>query len=73
MSTKPKTNKLMESTNCQTGTPNGIRDNITIGDVNGTILAITEMVLSGLLAEEVIIINPTIMGKVTGRVNCCAS
>ncbi|MCY1553167.1 hypothetical protein D9M68_896220 [compost metagenome] len=70
---KPSTRQAAEASNCQVGTPNGMRAIITIGEVSGKILPNTAIPLLGSLITAVIRIKLKMIGKVMMVVNCCAS
>ena len=69
----PATNSIIEVSNWYQGTPLGMRPIITIGEVNGIMLAHTMMELSGVFKLLLIIMNAKMMGMVMGNISDCAS
>ena len=63
----------MDSISCQSGTPNGSRAIIKIGEVNGNKLKNNEALLSGFSNITPINIKLAIIGREIGRVNWFAS
>ena len=63
----------MEMAICQMGTPNGIRAIITMGEVSGIIEHQNESGLSGFCMVPIATIKPSMIGMVTGSINCCVS
>ncbi len=58
---------------CQYGTPKGIRAIITIGEVKGIIENQKAIELSGFCMVPMATIRASIIGIVTGSINCCVS
>lgn len=70
----PAARVAIDTANCQTGTPNGIRTIITIGEVKGMTESQKESGLEGLLiTKEVDRIKAKMSGSVTGSINCWVS
>ena len=70
---KPNTSKPSDSTNSQTGTPNGIRAIITIGEVKGMIDVQKASGPSGDFKTVATTKIPRINGIVTGHMNWLVS
>ena len=71
---KPNTISAILSTNSQVGTPKATLAIMATGEVNGMIDSQKLTVPSGSgMTNMKVPKNPMIMGKVIGKVNCCAS
>src|SRR5688500_1480094 len=74
---KPTTSNTILRPNYQyrtvSGTPKGMRDIITTGEVNGIMLAQVAKELLGSLMELIIIIMARMIGNMIGKVRLCAS
>ena len=69
----PPTSDSIETAICQNGGEEANRPIITIGEVNGIILAQTITGLSGLSIFDDIIINANMIGIMMGNISYCAS
>ena len=65
----PATNSTIEVSNWYQGTPLGMRPIITMGEVNGIMLAQTITELSGVLRLLVKMMNAKMMGMVMGNIS----
>ena len=70
---KPIIRETMDKANSQNGGPEGILDIITIGEVNGIMLAHTIIWLSGVSRLLDMIIKPNMIGIMIGSIRDCAS
>lgn len=73
VSKKPKINDSIDTTSCHTGGFDANRPIITIGEVNGIILAQTMAGASGLSMFDDRMIKPKTMGIIIGNISDWAS